>query len=256
MPIPLVERSQRELSRIIEMKVNSIGNVQSVRSVRVDMTGKKPVVMVIIWLEPKSSNEDAHKVALNIEAEVKDILPNSRVFIRTEPAGSDRDHLWKLVKEISDSVPGSRGAHNIHITKINGKLSIDFHLEVGANMTVKQANSVSQLIEKKLKEADPNIAEVLIHEQSVEDLVDSERSGAGTEIRWYIEHVKRRFPEIKEIGKPEIRRAGNKLYVVMRCRFDPDISLKEADDIIYRFEASIRAAVPEVAMIEVHKEPM
>ncbi|MGA2574379.1 MAG: cation transporter dimerization domain-containing protein [Candidatus Methanomethylicaceae archaeon] len=241
---------------MIEMKVSSVANVQSVRSVRVDLTGKKPVVVVMIWLEPKSSNEDAHMVALNIESEVKEILPNSRVFIRTEPEGKDRDQLWKLVKDVSDSVPGSRGAHNVHITKINGKLSIDFHLEVGANMTVKQAHTVSTLIEKKLKEADPNIAEVLIHEQSVEDLVESERSGAGTEIRWYIEHVKKRFPQIKEIGKPEIRRAGNKLYVAMRCSFDPDISLKEANDIIYRFEASVRAAVPEVAMIEVHKEPM
>jgi divalent metal cation (Fe/Co/Zn/Cd) transporter len=256
MPIPFFERSQSELSRMIERKVRLIRNVQSVRRVRVDMTGKKPVVVVVVWIDSKSSYEDTHKVALKIENEVKDILPNSRVLIRTEPAGSDRDHIWKLIKETAETVPGSRGAHNVHIRKVNGKLGVDFHLEVSANLTIKQASRISEQIERKLKETDPNIAEVLIHEESVEDLVDSERSGAGTEIRWYIEHVKKRFPEIKEMGKPEIRRAGEKLYVVMKCRFNPDISLKEADEIIGRFEASVKAAVPEVAMIQVHKMPL
>jgi divalent metal cation (Fe/Co/Zn/Cd) transporter len=256
MPIPFFERSQSEVSRMIERKVRYVSNVLSVRRVKVDLTGKKPVVTVVVWLDSKSTYEETHKVALKIENEVKDILPNSRVFIRTEPAGSDRDHIWKLVKEIAETVPGSRGAHNIHIHTVNGKLGIDFHLEVSANLTLRQASKISEQIERKLKEADPSIIEVLIHEESVEDLVRSERSGAGTEIRWYIEHVKKRFPEIKEMSKPEIRRAGEKLYVVMKCRFDPDISMKEADDIIGRFEAGVRAAVPEVAMIEVHKEPL
>ncbi|HVP23898.1 MAG TPA: cation transporter dimerization domain-containing protein [Conexivisphaerales archaeon] len=255
MPIPFFERSSSELSGMIERKVRELKNVLSVRRVRVDLTGKKPVVVVVVWLDQKSDYEETHRTATRIEHVVKEILPNSRVFIRTEPAGSDRDHIWKLVKEVAETVPGSRGAHNIHIHKVNGKLGIDFHLEVSANMTVRQASKVSEQLEKRLKEADPSIAEVLIHEESVEDLVDSERSGAGTEIRWYIDHVRKRFPEIKEISKPEIRRAGDKLYATMRCRFNPDISIKEADEIMKRFEASLKAAIPELAMIEVHKEP-
>ncbi len=255
MPIPFFERSSAELGRMIERKVRDIKYVQSVRRVRVDLTGKKPVVVVVVWLDAKSNYEDTHRTALTIENEVKDILPNSRVLIRTEPPGSDRDHIWKLVKEVAETVPGSRGAHNVHIHKVNGKLGIDFHLEVSANMTVRQAHKVSEQIEKKLKEADPSIGEVLIHEESVEDLVESERSGARTEIRWYIEHVKKRFPEIKEMSKPEIRRAGDQLYVVMKCRFDPDISIKDADEIIRRFEASVKAAIPDLAMIEVQKVP-
>lgn len=256
MPIPFFERSSSETARMIERKVRFIEDVHSVRRVHVDMTGKKPVVVVVVWLDQKFDHEETHKVALKIENVVKEILPNSRVSIRTEPAGTDSEHIWRLVKETAETVPGSRGAHNVHIRKVNGKLGLDFHLEVSANMTVKQAHRVSEQIEKKLKEADPSIAEVLIHEESVEDLVDSERSGAGTEIRWYIEHLKKRFPEIKEMSKPEIRRAGDKLYVVMKCKFNPDISLKEADEVIGRFEANVRAALPEVAMIEVHKEPL
>lgn len=256
LPIPFLERSRTELENTIEKKIRDVMNVRSVRRVSVDLTGKKPVVVVIVWVDAKLGYEEIHKVGLGIETRVKEVLPNSRISIRTEPTGKDRDQIWKLVRETAETVPGSRGAHNVHIQKVNGKLGLDFHLEVGANMTVKQAHKVSQLVEKKLKEADPNIVEVLIHEESVEDLVDSERSGAGTEIRWYIEHVRRRFPEIKDMSKPEIRRAGDKLYVVMKCRFDPNLPLKDADDIIRRFEASVKAAVPEVAMIEVQKMPM
>lgn len=41
----------------------------------------------------------------------------------------------------------------------------------------------------------------------------------------------------------------------MKCRFDPDISIKDADEIIRRFEASVKAAIPDLAMIEVQKVP-
>ncbi len=88
MPIPFFERSQSELSRMIERKVRYIGNVLSVRRVRVDLTGKKPVVVVVVWLDSKSTYEETHKVALKIENEVKGILPNSRV---SHPHGARRE---------------------------------------------------------------------------------------------------------------------------------------------------------------------
>lgn len=255
MPIPIVERSEHELARIITRRVRDAQGVQSCRWVRVDMTGKKPIVTVLVWLAPQTGSEGSHKVSLEIERQVKDVIPNSRVLIRTEPMGEDRDVIWKLVKDTADSVPGSRGAHNIHIFKSNGSLGVDFHLEVSANMTVKQAAKVGEQIEKKLKAANPTITSVMIHQESVSDLVSSEMSGAGTEIRWYIEHVGKRYPEIRSIEKPIVRLAGDKLYVVVKCKFDPNISMQKVDEICSSFETAVKVGVPEILHIDIDKEP-
>lgn len=91
--------------------------------------------------------------------------------------GHGRSGIAALAAEIAEQVPGSRGAHNVHIQKINGKLCVDLRLEVSANMTVKQAHAIAHEVEKRLKAADPNISEVTIHMESASDLVSRELAG-------------------------------------------------------------------------------
>ena len=86
--------------------------------------------------------------------------------IHTEPTGNGHQNIWDLFKEISEETQGSRGVHNIHIQKIDGNFGVDLHLEVSANMTVKQAHDVSDEVERKIKEADPKITEITIHIES------------------------------------------------------------------------------------------
>lgn len=50
-------------------------------------------------------------------------------------------------------------------------------------MTVKKAHNVAVQVEKKLKNANHKISEVIIYEESIADLIYSEGTATGTHIR-------------------------------------------------------------------------
>jgi divalent metal cation (Fe/Co/Zn/Cd) transporter len=181
--------------------------------------------------------------------------PNARVTIHTAPIGSVQDSIWKLVKETAEAVPGSRGVHNIHIQRIDGKLYVDLHLEVSANMTVKQAHDVSDHVEDKIKAANPKISDVTVHMESASDRISRELAGVETELESYITHLVLESPEIKEVSQIRIRKFGGKMHLVLKCRFDPNLSIKKAHEATSKIENGIRGAFPNITRIDIHEEP-
>jgi divalent metal cation (Fe/Co/Zn/Cd) transporter len=250
-----VERSEEEIAKIIRKRIEAIKDVRGYHQLSVHMTGKKFYVEMHVLLNRNLTLEDTHKIATNIERQVKSVVPDARVTIHTEPIGGDRESIWRLVKKVAEGVPGSRGVHNIHIQKIDGKLSIDLHLEVSANMTVKQAHDVSGQVEKKIRAANPNISDITVHMESASDRISRELAGIETELQSSIEHIAEHFPEIKRVHGIKIRKVGDSLHVVLRCHFDPKIRMKDAHNTSNKLEEEIRSAYPNIARIDVHEEP-
>jgi divalent metal cation (Fe/Co/Zn/Cd) transporter len=255
LPLPLIERSEKEITKVIRKKVESIKGVRGCRQLEVRMSGKKPDVNIRVLLDSNLGFEEVHKIALDIEKKVKDSIRNARVTVDTEPFENGRENIWKLVKEIAEGTSGSRGVHNIHIQKIKEKLCIDLHLEVSANMTVKQAHDVADQVENKIKEANPNIEEVTVHIESASDRISREMAGIETELESYVQDVAKRFPEIKEVHEVKVRRIGNTMHLVLHCTFDSKMSIKKAHELSNKVESAIRDAYPNVARIDVHEEP-
>jgi divalent metal cation (Fe/Co/Zn/Cd) transporter len=256
MPIPLLERSPREIARIIKATIEELGDVMGCRQVSVRVTGKRLDISAHVLLESSLRFEDVHRIVSAIERAVRNKVQTiARITVQTEPAGHGRTGIAALVAEIAERVPGSRGVHNVHIQKIAGRWCVDLRLEVSANMTVRQAHAIATEVEKKLRAADPNISEVTVHMESASDLVSRELQGRGTELRFYIEHVAKRFPEIMAVHGVKIRRSHESLNVVLRCRFDPRMSIKQAHEITRKLESTIRNAYPIVGELEVREEP-
>jgi divalent metal cation (Fe/Co/Zn/Cd) transporter len=255
LPLPLVERSEQEVAQAIKRKVEAMKDVRDCSQPSVRITGKRLDVEMQILLDSNLGFEDAHRIALEVEREVKTISHNARVTIHTEPLGDGGENLWRLVKEISEGVPGSRGAHNIHIQRIDDKIDVDLHLEVSANMTVKQAHSISQQVEKRIKAANPRVSEITVHMESASNQISRELAGVDIELKSYIAHVAKRFPEIKRVHAISVRRVGDALHLVLRCHFDPNLSMKKAHEASTKLDKAIKRAYPQIARIDIHEEP-
>lgn len=256
MPLPLVERSPKEIARVIKQTIEGLEDVKGCRQVSVRVTGKRLDISAHVFLESSLRFEDVHRIVSSIERAIRNNVQRiARITVQTEPVGHGRTGIAALVAEIAERVPGSRGVHNVHIQKIAGKWCVDLRLEVSANMTVKQAHAIASDVEKKLKAADPNISDVTVHMESASDLVSRELLGGGTELRFYIEHVARRFPEIQAVHGVKIRRNHGTLNVVLRCRFDPQMNIKQAHEITRKLESTVKNAYPIVGELEVREEP-
>jgi divalent metal cation (Fe/Co/Zn/Cd) transporter len=256
LPLPLIERSKQEIERAIRNRVESIEGVKGVTNLDVRVSGKRLDVNILLLLANNLKWEDAHKIALKVERQVIKEYHGARVTVNTEPIGDGSGSVWRQVKGIAESEPGSRGVHNIHIQRINEKLAVDMHLEVSANMTVMQAHQVADKVEKKVKAVSPNISDVTIHIESASERVSREQAGFETELESYVAHVAERFPEIKDICNIKVRRVADATHLVLECRFDPNLSIEKAHEISSRLEKEIKNAYPEITRIDVHEEPV
>jgi divalent metal cation (Fe/Co/Zn/Cd) transporter len=168
----------------IRKRVEAIKDVRGYHQLSVRMTGKRFYVEMHVLLDSNLRFEDTHRIASSIEMEVKSVVPNARATIhteplrvRTQPSGENRKNVCALVKQIAEGVPRSRGGHNIRIQEIDGKLCVDLHLEVSANMTVKQAHDVFKLAEKRKRAAIPDTSEITVHMESASERISRELTG-------------------------------------------------------------------------------
>lgn len=252
----MVERSEDEVAKIIRGKIEGTKGVKSLHDLTVRMTRKRLDVSVHVVVDREQQLEDAHKIASDIESQVKDAFSNARVTIHTETTEGEGMETWKLVNDIAQKVPGSRDVHSIHVQRIDEKLYVDLHLEVSANMTVKQAHEVADEVEARIKEANPEISDVTIHMESASDWVSRELSGADGELALHIEHLAKRFPEIKGVHGVIARRVGQDIHVVFHCDFDANTPIDKAHEVTKELEKAIRDSYPKVTRIDVHEEPV
>jgi len=255
LPLPIVQRSRRETARVVGMNVEKVKHVKSCDNVEVRLSGKRAEVDMDVSLDSELGPQDLHRVISNVERAVKEVIPNARVTVRTEALGGGEEELWKLVKEVAEKVPGTRDVHSIHLQKEGNKILVDFHLEVGANLSLKQAHGISEQIEKQLRAANSRIGNIVIHMESASDLVNREQTGAGTALKWFVEDLVGRFPEVKGINEISIRKIGDKLHVETRISFEPNISMKQAHEVAYKVEVAIRNAYPDIVRVDIHQEP-
>jgi divalent metal cation (Fe/Co/Zn/Cd) transporter len=255
LPLPLVDRSQRQIEQRIRKKVEALKDVKGIRHVTVRLSAKRLDVNVHVFLNSNISGENAHKIAFDIEKKVRTLYPSARISVDTEPIKAESESIWKSVKDIAEGAPGSRGAHNIHIQTVDGGLYVDLHLEVSANMTVKQAHDVADDVEKRIRTAHPSVSGVTVHIESASERISRELSGVETELESYIEDVAKRFPEIKNVCNVRIRRFGKIIHVVLECQFDSRLTIKKAHEISNKLESAIKKAYPNIARIDVHEEP-
>jgi divalent metal cation (Fe/Co/Zn/Cd) transporter len=256
MPIPLLERSSKEISDRIKDTIEAVPEVRGCRQVSVRVTGKRLDISAHVFLDSSLTFDEVHRIISIIERTIRSKAQRiARITIQTEPIGHTRTGIATLVTEIAEKVPGSRGVHNVHIQKIGGRFSVDLRLEVSAHITVKQAHEIASEVERRLRAADPDIHEVIVHMEQASDLLSRELEGRGSELRWFIEDAAKLFPEIKAVHGVKIRRSGNNLYAFLHCKFDPSMSIKQAHEISRKLEKAVKTAYPMVDVFEVREEP-
>ena len=93
---------------------------------------------------------------------------------------------------------------------------------------------------------------VLLLRPAVHDLMDR---SPGADLQDKIAAAALATPDVREIEKLKVRKAGLGYYVDIHVQANPQMSLRDAHNLSGRVKAAIRAAVPEVSGVLIHMEP-
>ena len=126
-----------------------------------------------------------------------------------------------------------------------GRQFADVVIGVSPNAAVGQGHAAADAVEAAVARALPN-ADVVVHVEPIEDASVRERAHAAAIA----------VPNVREVHNIALVDVDGRTELSLHAKLPGDLSLEQAHSIAERLETSIRAAVPEIAGVQTHLEPL
>jgi cation diffusion facilitator family transporter len=133
----------------------------------------------------------------------------------------------------------------IRMRQAGGKQFADVVIGVPPGAAVGQGHAAADAVEAAVERALPN-ADVVVHVEPLEDAGLRERAHAAAV----------GVPQIREVHNLTIVEVDGRKELSLHVKLPGDLSLEEAHEAAEQLESAITAAVPEIAGVQTHIEPL
>jgi cation diffusion facilitator family transporter len=133
----------------------------------------------------------------------------------------------------------------LRMRQAGGRQFADVVIGVAPGAAVGQGHAAADAVEAAVERALPN-ADVVVHVEPLEDAGLRERAHAAAV----------GVPQIREVHNLALVEVDGRKELSLHVKLPGDLSLEEAHDVAEQLEAAISAAVPEIAGVQTHIEPL
>lgn len=252
----LLDKAPRGIAEQLKKAISAVRGVEECRRVRVRRSGNRYFVDATILLKPTLPLARANKVVLEVERIILSVLPGADVVIDTDPHTHSRC-VADRIKEIA--MENGLSVHGLTVRNVNGRLHVDVHMELPPEVSVEEASRLADTFKDIVKGEIPDVEEVNIHLEALEDdVVKSSESTVSeellSEVRRAVESFHVKFPrcdvEVKSYDEEPI------IYVTIYV--DGSMPIGKAYEISSDLKDHIFRNVPlaEDVMIDVRPLPV
>jgi len=251
----LLDSAPRGLADRVSRQVENVEGVRACRKVRIRRAGPQSFVELELEIDGDISFDTAHETTARVEEAVVELIPRSDVFVHYEPGEFSAD-VVSLVNRVAHKVGGE--THNILVRHADEGYHVELHLEVERDASLEQAHDVATSLEALVKEAAPEIAEVVVH---LEPLSDEERPGhrlSGSQharMEAQIVSLVDGFVTEGACHRVAIWEDEEGLVASLHCSLSPELSVEEAHELSERLEDHLCELVPSLQRVVIHLEP-
>ncbi len=104
---------------------------------------------------------EVRSVSTHIETAVPEILPTARV------SRGLQERVEQVVQKAVENVPGICRPHHVQVRQVEGRLFISLEALVDGDLPVSEAHELSTRLQEQIRQALPNVGEVLVHLEPV-----------------------------------------------------------------------------------------
>ena len=258
--IKLIYKTAMDLTDIISPEIveqvreisTSTKGVIDANSILMRRSGDIIFADITISLRGDTSFDKAHEISNNVEKNIKNKIPNSKVTIHFEPNWKDIPLDVKII-DIAKNVKGVKGVHNVITHKTRGKTYSNLHVMVDKEINLYSAHKISEIIEKEIQKNIPGIEHATIHLEPFTKI--PENFNAEDKItEQKIKEILEQYSQIKKIGRIVSLSFENILKIDIDCSFDKELSIENVHDLTSEIEHVIRTEIKNV-VITIHPEP-
>ena len=251
----LLDTAPEGLADEVREEAEQIEGVATCRQVRVRRAGARSFVDVVLEIDGDASFEIAHHITAQVEKAVDRLIPRADIVVHYEP-GEPSPELSVRVKGIAQKL--GVGVHSIWAREMNGSYHVELHLEVDRQASLEEAHDLASMLETQVKEAVPEVADVVAH---IEPLGDASSFGRPL-VQEDHAKVEERIVALVDalVGDGAchdvaIWEEGHRWAASLHCSLSPELTIEEAHDLSERLEARLREEIPQLRRVVIHLEP-
>jgi cation diffusion facilitator family transporter len=205
---------------------------------------------VVIGVRPDAAVGQGHAAADAVERAVQTALPEADVVVHVEPLETTAD-LRERALAAALGIPLVREVHNVSVLSVDGGTEVSLHLKLPGELTLEEAHSIAEEVERTITSTVPEISSVQTHLEPL-----AEESGAAV-VAGDAAAVGRIVRETIGVTPDDVRFLETDEGVVaqLTLRLGSETALADAHAQASRIEEEIRRRLPEIADVVIHTEP-
>jgi divalent metal cation (Fe/Co/Zn/Cd) transporter len=248
----LMDDVPADLSRRLVRQVNALPSVvpDSVQ-MRTRFVGQQPFVEVTLGTPRGGSLEQAHQLTETVEAVIRDELAGANVLVHVEPARTATEPYATAVYAAANRL--GLHVHNLDIYQLTDSVRVDMDLELPTNLTLGEAHTSSEQLERAICEELGGTTMVAVHLEPRRDQVQPAVRYAPLNAE--IQRVLAQLADASAVAHVETLLTDAGTIVILRCAFPPETPLSEVHNAMARLERDLRRVVPDVVRVQIDPEP-
>ena len=210
-----------------------------------DLAGSVAVLVGLILVNAGSGNADSIAAlvvaGLVVVAAARLMRENVYVLMDSAPPGSEQ-----LAREAIEKLGPGVEIRRLRVRAAGGRSFSDVVVAVEPDYGLAAGHALADDIEDAVTAALGD-GDVVVH---------IEPNGDGASARARASAAALSIPEVREIHNVELVRVGEQLEISLHLKLPQELNMRDAHSAADRAEAAIAAAVPELAAIHTHIEPL
>jgi cation diffusion facilitator family transporter len=251
----LLDAAPKGLAEEVRLRVQEIDGVHACQKVRVRRSGAENFVDLVLEVNGDTSFDNAHQITARVEEAVRELSPRADVVVHYEP-GEESSSVSALVGRLARQVGAE--AHNIWVRQRDHRYHVELHMEVERGWSLTRAHDLATRLETLIKEAAPEVDDVVIH---LEPLGDAESPNARLP---HTDHAEIEAQVVSLVDdlvgegachKVSIWEEPQGLVASLHCSLKSELSVEEAHELSEQWEGYLRERIPALRRVLIHLEP-
>jgi cation diffusion facilitator family transporter len=243
------------LSARIAESVSEVNGVVACERVRVRHAGNMSFVDLKIAVDRRIAFDHVPAILNAVRACVDRITPGADIVVHTEPHISGEESLFEKVKGIARR--RNLAVHDLLAHEVEGKLTLDLHLEVEEDLNLDQAHDRADRLEQEIFRHVPEVAAINIHieDEGAHVAADEMSLERRSQMAEKLRNVATQVPDILDCHDIAIREVNEKIYVSCHCLMEGSLPITRVHDRTVELETLFKNTFPSIHRVTIHTEP-
>ena len=257
----LVDQAVFDPSQIAQV-VDDVGGIESFHRVRSRGAAGSAAIDLHVRVSAEKTVREANVIADEVRRRLLALDGVSDVTVHIEAARQPDEGAADLFSTVKYAATNyDLTVHEIWAHRYNDDLALEIHVGVDPKLSLGDAHTLVDQLEKDILERRPEVNWVHTHIELAStqvQQVSGESMRVSSQIRSVVESAVVDIPHLFNPHNIRMRRNpddGNLIYISLECTVEPDLPVTQAHQLASQLENELSRQLPEVADVSVHIEP-